>query len=64
MHHSEGSDHSYKASNKDVKDDKDLQLAKWHKLCLPPTYKGLPPQLQNLTLPSATQLMDTLRCDN
>jgi hypothetical protein len=31
---------------------------------IPPAYKGLPPQPQNLTPPSATQLEDTLRCNN
>jgi len=43
MHYSKGSDHSYKTSDKDIKDNKDPQLAKRQKLPSLPAYKGLLP---------------------
>src|SRR5438045_959404 len=37
---------------------------KWQKLCSAPAHKGLTPQPQNVTPPSATQLEVTSRCNN
>jgi hypothetical protein len=60
MHHSEGSDRSHETGDKDVEDDEDPRPAKRQKQRSAPAYKGLTPQPQNLTPPSATQLEATL----
>ena len=64
MHYFKGSDYSYKTSNKNVKDNEDLRLAKQQKLRLAPAYKGLTLQPQNLTLPLVMQIKVTLRYNN
>jgi hypothetical protein len=63
MHHSESSDRSHEISDKDVEDDEGPRPAKRRKLRSALAYGDLPPQPQNLTPPSATQLEDTSRCN-
>ena len=64
IYYSEGSDRSHETSDKDVEDDEAPRLAKRQKLRSTLAHEGLPPQPQNLTPSSATQLEDTSRCDN
>ncbi|KAH8595155.1 hypothetical protein B0O99DRAFT_160321 [Bisporella sp. PMI_857] len=55
VHYSEGSDRSHETNKKDIKDDRDPQLAKRRKLLSAPTQEGLMHRSHSHTPPSATQ---------